>query len=109
MSLATVVTGDPSIDAHTQVESTPYIPLYLDSVPGCRKKIPPSLVLGGRKKNSCAPSLVLRLAEILFFDGFELGNFILFRGDLVLRKSSPHVFGEGGRRVAPSPIKVVLR
>ena len=26
-----------------------------------------------------------------------------------LRKSSPHVFGEGGRRVAPSPIKVVLR
>ena len=40
---------------------------------------------------------------------FELGNFILFRGDLVLRKSSPHVFGEGGRRVAPSPIKVVLR
>ena len=40
---------------------------------------------------------------------FEPGNFILFRGDLVLRKSSPHVFGEGGRRVAPSPIKVVLR
>ena len=40
---------------------------------------------------------------------FEHGIFILFRGDLVLRKSSPHVFGEGGRRVAPSPIKVVLR
>ena len=47
--------------------------------------------------------------KFYFLRCFELGNFILFRGDLVLRKSSPHVFGEGGRRVAPSPIKVVLR
>ena len=71
---------------------------------------PSSLVLGTRKKNfrTAEPGFEIT-RKFYFWRCFEPGNFILFRGDLVLRKSSPHVFGEGGRRVAPSPIKVVLR
>ncbi len=93
-----------------QVESTPYIPLYLDSVPGCRKKNSAEPGFGrSEKKIQNRRAWFLGGRKFYFFRCFELGNFILFRGDLVLRKSSPHVFVEGGRRVAPSPIKVVLR